>query len=99
MTIGTNNFAITIDSDNVILDLGEWALERIGIDVIGDSMTVTDNEVSDVVVNSGNGTDRAFGIRIVDSNSTNVSGNRVLNRFGLFPITTSNSGILFQNCG
>ena len=77
-----------------------FLLERIGIAVAGDSINVTDNEVSDVVLNSTHGTDRAFGIRIQNSRSSNVSGNRVLNSLDLFPgLATTTSGIIFQQCG
>lgn len=60
-----------------------YTAERIGIDVIGDALQVVDNDVCNVSQNSGS--EMAYGIRILNSGSSTISNNRVLNSYNLFP--------------
>ncbi len=70
-----------------------FPFDRAGIDVAGDGVQVTDNEVSDVAVDSSNTANRAYGIRLGSSRSGTISGNRILNSNLLFPFAASTIGI------
>ncbi len=70
-----------------------FPLDRVGIDVMGDAIQVTDNEISDVLIDPTTAGNKAFGIRLFSSRSATISGNRILNSEAAFAIFIYTVGI------